>query len=73
MSLRHDRQAGLATTLSKSAAKGVKIVFSEGGAPKKTLCYFSTDLTKGGVKNSGFLAFCDSSALPTQRQGSPCR
>ena len=73
MSLRHDRQAGLATTLSKSAAKGVKIVFSEGEAPKKAICYFSTDLTNAGVKNSGFLAFCDTSALPTQRQGSPCR
>ena len=50
---------------AKSAANGVKIVFSEGEAPKKAICYFSTDLTNAGVKNSGFLAFCDSSALPT--------
>jgi hypothetical protein len=41
---------------AKSAAKGVKIVFSEGEAPKKTLCYFRTDLTNDGVKNSGLLA-----------------
>jgi len=44
---------------AKSAAKGVKIVFSEGEGPKKTLYYFSTNLTNDGVKNSGFLAFCD--------------
>ena len=43
----------------KSAAKGVKIVFSLDGGPKKTLYYFSTDLANGGVKNSGFLAFCE--------------
>jgi hypothetical protein len=43
----------------KSAAKGVKVVFSLDGGPKKTLYYFSTDLSNGGVKNSGFLAFCE--------------
>ena len=42
----------------KSSAKGVKIVFSADGGPKKTLYYFSTNLTNDGVKNSGFLAFC---------------
>jgi hypothetical protein len=43
----------------KSAAKGAKVVFSFDGGPKKTLYYFSTDLANGGVKNSGFLAFCE--------------
>jgi hypothetical protein len=43
----------------KSTAKGVKIVFSLDGGAKKTLYYFSTDLANGGVKNSGFLAFCE--------------
>ncbi|MBV9968949.1 MAG: hypothetical protein JO228_03110 [Xanthobacteraceae bacterium] len=43
----------------KSAAKGVKITFTLDGGPKKTLYYFSTDLANGGVKNSGFLAFCE--------------
>src|ERR1700722_8983797 len=43
----------------KAATKGVKVVFSFDGGPKKTLYYFSTDLANGGVKNSGFLAFCE--------------
>ncbi len=50
------RRAGRATT--QSAAKGVKIVFSDGNGPKQTLYYFSTDLSDGGVKISGFLQFC---------------
>jgi hypothetical protein len=41
-----------------SAPKGVKIVFSDGNGPKQTLYYFSTDLSDGGVKISGFLEFC---------------
>jgi hypothetical protein len=45
---------------AKSAAKGVKIVFTagEGGKPQ-TLYYFSTNLANDGVKTSGFLAFCE--------------
>jgi hypothetical protein len=50
------RRAGRATT--QSAAKGVKIVFSDGNGPNQTLYYFSTDLSDGGVKISGFLEFC---------------
>ena len=50
------RRAGRATT--QSAAKGVKIVFSDGSGPRQTLYYFSTDLSDGGVKISGFLQFC---------------
>jgi hypothetical protein len=43
----------------RSAAKGVKIVFTAGeGAKPQTLYYFSTDLANEGVKSSGFLAFC---------------
>jgi len=37
---------------------GLKIVFSDGSGPNQTLYYFSTDLSDGGVKRSGFLAFC---------------
>jgi hypothetical protein len=43
---------------SASAAKGVKIVFSDGSGPNQTLYYFSTNLEDGGVRRSGFLAFC---------------
>jgi hypothetical protein len=43
----------------KSAAKGVKVTFSAGDGAEKTLYYFSTNLTNDGVKNSGFLTFCD--------------
>jgi hypothetical protein len=50
------KRAGRATT--QSTAKGVKIVFSDGNGPKQTLYYFSTDLSDGGVKISGFLEFC---------------
>ena len=50
------RRAGRATT--QSAAKGVKIVFSDGNGPNQTLYYFSTDLSDGGVRISGFLEFC---------------
>jgi hypothetical protein len=50
------KRAGRAT--AQSAAKGVKIVFSDGNGPKQTLYYFSTDLSDGGVKVSGFLEFC---------------
>jgi hypothetical protein len=41
------------------SAKGVKITFSAGNGPEKTLYYFSTNLTNDGVKKSGFLAFCN--------------
>ncbi len=47
------------TRKTKSAAQGVKIVFSDGNGPRQTLYYFSTNLADDGVKRSGFLAFCD--------------
>jgi len=43
----------------QSTAKGVKIVFTDGSGPPQILYYFSTDISDGGVKNSGFLQFCD--------------
>jgi hypothetical protein len=46
-------------TGAKATAKGVKITFSAGEGPTQTLYYFSTNLTNDGVKNSGFLAFCN--------------
>jgi hypothetical protein len=41
-----------------SAAKGVKIVFTDGDAPSQTLYYFSTNVADDSVARSGFLAFC---------------
>ncbi len=43
----------------KSTARGVKIVFADAEGREKTLYYFNTDLGNSGVKNSGFLTFCD--------------
>ena len=42
----------------RSAASGVRIVFSAGNGPWQTLYYFSTNLADGGVARSGFLTFC---------------
>jgi hypothetical protein len=39
-------------------AQGAKIVFSGADGKKRTLYYFSTDLSDGGVEKSGFLKFC---------------
>jgi hypothetical protein len=44
---------------AQSAAKGVKIVFSDGAGPEQTLYYFTTNLDDEGVATSGFLRFCD--------------
>jgi len=43
----------------RNASPGVKIEFSSGGGAPQTLYYFRTDLSDNGVKNSGFLKFCD--------------
>jgi hypothetical protein len=43
----------------RSAAKGVKIVFSAEGGPKQTMYYFSTNLANDGLKTSGFLTFLE--------------
>jgi hypothetical protein len=41
-----------------NAPRGVRILFSGKDGVEKTLYYFSTDLSNGGVKSSGFLKFC---------------
>jgi hypothetical protein len=44
--------------IANPTATGVKIVFSDNVGKKRTLYYFSTDVSDGGIKTSGFLAFC---------------
>jgi hypothetical protein len=44
-------------TPTRSAAPGVKIVFSEGNGPKQTLYYFSTNIADDSFERSGFSAF----------------
>ena len=44
--------------IANATAKGVKIIFSDDVGKKRTLYYFSTDLSDGGVQKSGFLTFC---------------
>jgi hypothetical protein len=46
-------------SIARSAAPGVKIVFSDGNGPKQTLYYFSTNLSDGSVERSGFMAFVE--------------
>jgi hypothetical protein len=45
--------------VANATSKGVKIVFSDNVGKKKTIYYFSTDLSNKGIKSSGFPAFCD--------------
>jgi hypothetical protein len=40
-----------------ATSSGVKIVFSDGSAPRQTLYYFSTNLADGSFQRSGFSAF----------------
>ena len=47
------------TTTGKNLTQGVKITFAGSDGVVRTLYYFSTDLSNGGVKNSGFLKFCE--------------
>ncbi len=42
----------------RTLASGAKIVFTKDGT-ERTLYYFSTDLSNGGVAASGFLKFCE--------------
>ena len=42
-----------------TATSGVKIIVKTGDGPPQTVYYFKTDVSNGGVKNSGFLAFAD--------------
>ena len=45
------------TSPPRSAATGVKIIFSDGAGPKQTLYYFTTNLADGSFERSGFSAF----------------
>jgi hypothetical protein len=49
-------------TAAPNATRGVRIVFAGSDGVEKTLYYFSTDLSNSGVKNSGFLKFCETLA-----------
>jgi len=42
----------------RNAARGARIVSSGSDGARKTLYYFSTDLSNSGVRASGFLKFC---------------
>ncbi len=44
---------------SQRGVQGAKIVMGGDGRPEQTLYYFSTDISDGGVKNSGFLKFAE--------------
>ncbi len=46
----------------KNATQGVRITFAGGDGVERTLYYFSTDLSNSGVRNSGFLKFCETLA-----------
>ena len=46
-------------TLARGAPTGVKIAFAGSDGKPRTLYYFSTDLSDGGVADSGFLKFCE--------------
>jgi len=45
-----------------NAPRGARILFTGSDGVEKTLYYFSTDLSNGGVKSSGFLKFCSTLA-----------
>jgi hypothetical protein len=49
--------SGQVESPTRSAAPGVKIVFSEGDGPKQTLYYFSTNIADGSLERSGLSAF----------------
>lgn len=46
-------------TPARGVPNGVKISFTGDGGQAQTLYYFSTDVSNGGVKSSGFLQFCE--------------
>lgn len=50
--------AGGGVVAAKGRARGVKITFAGQGGVTRTLYYFTTDLSNGGVAKSGFLKFC---------------
>jgi len=46
----------------RNPTRGVRIIFAGSDGVERTLYYFSTDLSNGGVKVSGFLKFCETLA-----------
>ncbi len=52
-----DAVTRVSETNKAATASGVKIVFSDGSAPRQTLYYFSTNLADGSFQRSGFSAF----------------
>jgi hypothetical protein len=57
-----DKGAVANDNAGKNATRGVRIVFAGSDGVEKTLYYFSTDLSNGGVKVGGFLKFCETLA-----------
>ncbi len=55
-------QTGADTGRGGGVANGIKIVFADSDGEARTLYYFSTNLADDGVKNSGFLKFCETLA-----------
>ena len=47
-------------TPQANVPNGVKIKFKSEGGEEQTLYYFSTDVSNGGLKSTGFLKFCES-------------
>jgi len=45
--------------IANPTGRGAKIIFSDNVGKNRTLYYFSTDISDGGLKNSGFLTFCE--------------
>jgi hypothetical protein len=43
--------------IANASSKGAKITFSDNTGKKRTLYYFSTDVSENGIKTSGFLTF----------------
>ena len=56
--LNEEGQLQTGTEGKSNVPRGVRILFSGKDGVEKTLYYFSTDLSNGGVKSSGFLKFC---------------
>ena len=48
-----------ASPVGRGASPGVRIVFAKPGGEPQTLYYFRTDVSDGGLKQSGFMQFCD--------------
>jgi hypothetical protein len=57
VSLDRDGKLHPAMGEARGMVPGVKIVLASGNGPAQTLYYFRTDVSNGGVSNSGFLKF----------------